>query len=72
MVALRLHFGISNLFTKEEVEFLKSQIVILETDENMSSQIATSNIHPSDLKSQIVTSSWGGQRLQSGDIITCV
>ena len=41
--------------TKEEVEFLKSQIVILETDENMSSQIVmTSN---ENLKSQIVTSS---------------
>lgn len=47
--------------TKEETDFLKSQIVILEMNENMSSQIVTSSENEI-LKSQIVTSSWGGQR----------
>ena len=47
--------------TKEEVEFLKSQIVILETDENMSSQIVTTSRE--NLTSQFVISNKrGGQR----------
>ena len=47
--------------TKEEVEFLKSQIVILETDENMSSQIVTTS---TDLISQNVISNDDSPRSQ--------
>ena len=48
--------------TKEEVEFLKSQIVILESDDaNLRSQNATSSENEI-LRSQNATSSWGGQR----------
>ena len=43
--------------TKEEAEFLKSQIVILETGKNMSSQFVTTSKDAADMSSQFVTTS---------------